>query len=667
MDGLMTPTLAWLLLITVTSFAAFLFALRAGLFARFSHGFLLTVLTAMVGIGLLTAGLQWVVDSQFSHALVFNGLSNGMSATGGVVQAQIQDDVASIMNILSRLSQNLTVEEARKTPAGVRDQFTSLKTFHQLLMQLMVVDGGGHPVASLFPVQSPSPLPPDALASLRAGNPYISQPWLSPIFRRWFLTLAVPMWDAHGRFTGALVSDYDLQDLLRSIIVPAHFGKSGYSVLADAQGRILAHPQLGQIGTDISSLPAVRMGMKGQSGWLTGRGRKGHEWVYVYRPIKSPSTEGQHNWTLLIQTSPTEALAPIRALRREFLIGLTVFLIFSLLLALEVAVSTLKPLNRLLHFIRSVREGDIQHRLPIRGHDEVNQLAEALNEMTDALSERERMEQTMDEQRSQHARIESELAIARQTQMGLLPQAFNQPHHPREIDIHASLEPAREMSGDFYDLIFMENGQVCIVIGDVSGKGVPASLHMGITKSLIQATARPGHLDANEILRTVNRELSRDNEQMVFITVFLAILDPATGQLWYSNAGHNPPLLLRQDHRVELVSGRGVALGVDEDATYVQWETTLAPEECLVLYTDGVTEAFNPEEEMFDESGLKDAMAGMAGRSSQAAVQGIIEAVRIFANGAPQSDDLTLMALRYVGRQLAGASVPTEVAAASQS
>lgn len=651
----MTPTLAWLLLTTVAGLAAFLYAIRAGLFARFSHGFLVTLMVALIGLGLLTAGLQGVIDSQLSHLLVFNGLANGMSAAGSVVQSQIQDDVGNIINVMSRMSQDLSVEGARQNPDAVRDQFRKLKTFHQLLMQLAVVDPRGRPVVSLFPMQKAAPLPPQALRDIRQGSFYISDPWMSGTFRRWFMTMAVPIRDDQGQVTGALLSNYDIQDMLKSIIVPAHFGKSGFSILTDYRGKVLAHPELADVGEDLSSYAAVRHGTKGESGWLTGPDTNGKEWVFVYRPIENPATQGSHPWTLLTQTSPEEALAPIRTLHREVAIGMAAFVIFSMLLALEISVSMVKPLNRLLQFVRAVREGHLTQHVPIRGHDEVNQLGEALNQMTDALRQREEMERILDEQRAQGARIESELQIARQTQMGLLPQTFNLEHHPAQVDVHASLEPAREVGGDFYDLFYMKDGRVGMVIGDVSGKGVPASLHMAITKTLIQATARHGALAPNEVLERVNQELARNNEQMVFITVFLAILDPASGALTYSNAGHNPPLLLREGGRVELVSGRGVALGVDEDATYVQWTTSMMPEDSLLLYTDGVTEAFNPEEEMFDETGLKVAMADMRGRSSQELVQRIVEAVRTFAGGAPQSDDLTLMAVRYCGRDRASA------------
>lgn len=647
----MTPTLAWLLLATVAGLGAFLYAIRAGIFARFSHGFLVTVIVALVGLGLLTAGLQGVIDSQLTHLLVFNGLANGMSATGSVVQAQIQDDAGSFVNVMSRMSQTLSLDEARQKPADLRHQFANLKTFHQLLMQMAVVDRQGHTVVSLFPMQQGAPLPPDALSSIRQGSFYISDPWMAKYFRRWFVTLAVPIWDEQHQVAGALVCNYDLQDMLRTIIVPAHFGKSGFSILTDYQGKVLAHPDLAHVGEDLSSYAAVQNGIKGESGWLTGKDSAGKDWVFVYRPIESPATQGNHHWTLLIQTSPAEALAPIRKLRREFIIGMGVFLVLSILLALEVSVSTVKPLNRLLQFVRAVREGHLDQHVPIRGRDEVNQLGGALNEMADALRQREEMERILDEQRAQGARIESELQIARQTQLGLLPHVFNLPHHPVEVDIHASIEPAREVGGDFYDVIHLKDGRVGVVIGDVSGKGVPASLHMAITKSLIEATARHGALAPNEVLERVNQELARNNEQMVFITVFLAILDPATGILTYSNAGHNPPLLLREGGRVELVSGRGVALGVDEDATYVQWTIPMQPQDSLLLYTDGVTEAFNPQEEMFDETGLKTAMAGMRGHSSRDLVQQIVQAVQTFADGAPQSDDLTLMAIRYCGRE----------------
>jgi len=250
-------------------------------------------------------------------------------------------------------------------------------------------------------------------------------------------------------------------------------------------------------------------------------------------------------------------------------------------------------------------------------------------------------------------RMERELASARDIQLAMVPSVFPEPTAASPVEIFATLEPARQVGGDLYDVFALESGSLCFVVADVSDKGAPAALFMARAKTLTRLVATllqptngnpPG---PSEILERVNVELCRDNAQGMFVTVFLGILDPATGALAFCNAGHTAPYVLSpRDGVVALVGARGKPLGIRPALTWESSTAALAPGDGLFLFTDGITEAMDPAGELFSEERLEAALAGLAGSTSQAVVEGVLDAVRQFAAGAPQSDDIAAMALR---------------------
>jgi len=190
-----------------------------------------------------------------------------------------------------------------------------------------------------------------------------------------------------------------------------------------------------------------------------------------------------------------------------------------------------------------------------------------------------------------------------------------------------------------------------LVIGDVSGKGVPASLFMAVTKTMIKAKATKG-LAPETVLTHVNQDLSLENDSMMFVTLFLGILDTGTGELEYCNAGHNPPLLLSPSGRVlTLHPTGGIALGVAEERVYQSRKINLQKGDSLFLYTDGVTEAMNKGEELFSEGRLIQELAEMRDKSLQEIITGVMGKIESFSAGVPQADDITLMVIRYHGKE----------------
>jgi phosphoserine phosphatase RsbU/P len=255
------------------------------------------------------------------------------------------------------------------------------------------------------------------------------------------------------------------------------------------------------------------------------------------------------------------------------------------------------------------------------------------------------------EQRSQaeKERMEGELNLARDIQLSLVPRAF--PPYPdiKEFDVWAMLQPAREVGGDLYDFFFVGPDSFYIIIGDVSGKGAPAAMLMASTRMLIRTHAST-EVSPERILNRVNKELARDNDTSMFVTLFLGILNIRSGELKYTNAGHNLPYLCRNADVLEPVSGgNGLALGVLEEAPYTCSSLIIHPGGTLILYTDGVTEAMNRKKEFFGEAKLEQLLAKSSGCEPSVVIDTIRNEVGKFAAGAYQADDITLLVLKYNG------------------
>jgi sigma-B regulation protein RsbU (phosphoserine phosphatase) len=250
--------------------------------------------------------------------------------------------------------------------------------------------------------------------------------------------------------------------------------------------------------------------------------------------------------------------------------------------------------------------------------------------------------------------IEGELAAAREIQMSIVPKIFPPFPERSEFQLHAVLEPAKEVGGDLYDFFFVDQNHLVFLIGDVSGKGVPASLFMAVTKTLIKTRAASG-IGPDEILCSVNRDLCEGNDTTMFVTVFCAVLEVDSGRIVYSSAGHNPPVLLRKTGTAEYLLFNGsTALGVFEDSLYSREIVYLSPEDTLILYTDGITEAMNPDGRFFSDERLLRSVQAIGPDTAEKTAFKIVAEVHEFAAGAPQSDDITLLALKYKGPRKKG-------------
>ncbi len=254
-----------------------------------------------------------------------------------------------------------------------------------------------------------------------------------------------------------------------------------------------------------------------------------------------------------------------------------------------------------------------------------------VKEWRDALSSRDKL-----------VALQNELDIATQMQQSILPTEF-----PRGTDyqVFGYMRAARNVGGDFFDVVRLDDGRIGLAIADVSDKGVPASLFMMSSRTLLKGAAI-GHTEPGEVVKTVNELLIEDNKSAMFVTLVYAVYDGTSGELTYANGGHNPPIIVHADGRATVLPlTDGVALGLMPGLEYQQNTVTLSPGDTLVLYTDGVTEAMNPEREEFGIERLRKVFAESAPMDPEEATLEIFKAVDSFADGAPQHDDVTCLTL----------------------
>ena len=255
------------------------------------------------------------------------------------------------------------------------------------------------------------------------------------------------------------------------------------------------------------------------------------------------------------------------------------------------------------------------------------------------------------ESQEEHSQLESlkeDLTTARSIQQYFLPQTF--PPFPEEsghLDIYASMTPAKDIGGDFYDFFRIDDDHIAFVIGDVCGKGIPAALFMAFSRTIIRSKGVECD-SASACLTKSNHLLAAYSIECMFVTAFYAIYNTKTGDVTYSNAGHNPPFVLRRDGSVEeLPSSKKPMLGVFE-IEYDEEAFRLEPGDTLVMYTDGVTEAKDPNNEEFGTRRLTTTLGGLPGKGSQQIIEEVKSAIKEFTNGAEQSDDITML---VVGRK----------------
>lgn len=453
-------------------------------------------------------------------------------------------------------------------------------------------------------------------------------------------------------FSGVVSADLSLK-WLKEIISTIKIHQTGYAFLISQSGVFVSHPDKDLIMNEsIFSISEAygdtklrnigRDMIHGKEGFITlNQNMTGKISKMYYAPLQSTG------WSVGVVVPEEELFAALRTLTLELiLIGGVGFTLLFLVIVFISGKMT-RPISALADRTIEIAKGNLDIALPVsRSNDEIGDLTSSFENMRSALKE---YIVDLKETTAIKERIESELKIAHTIQMSFLPKHFPPFPEKQEFDIYAALIPAKEVGGDLYDFFLLDDRHLFFSIGDVSGKGVPAALFMAVTKTLMKGIASE-NITPSDILERTNRELCVDNDTMMFCTVVCGILNFATGELAYANAGHNPPLVISAGHKPEwLEVTPQIMLGVMEDAGYTTQTAVLKPGTSLVLYTDGVTEAMDHENKLYANDRLVRTLEADNGDCAQEIVENIILSVREFVGAVAQSDDITVLALTFNG------------------
>ena len=287
-------------------------------------------------------------------------------------------------------------------------------------------------------------------------------------------------------------------------------------------------------------------------------------------------------------------------------------------------------------------------QLNIHTGDEIEELSEAIKTMEMEIND---YIDHLTEVTAEKERMGAELNIATQIQASMLPCIFPAFPDRTEFDIYASMDPAKEVGGDFYDFFLIDEDHIALVMADVSGKGVPAALFMVIAKTLLKNTAQSG-ISPKEVLSQVNTQLCENNEAEMFVTVWLGIMQISTGHMVCANAGHEYPAIRRVGGQYELLHDKhGFVLAGMEGSRYREYEITLEKGDSLFVYTDGVPEATNAENELFGTDRMLEALNQNPDAASEEVIRQVQKAMEVFVKQAPQFDDITMLSMIYKGKE----------------
>ena len=370
--------------------------------------------------------------------------------------------------------------------------------------------------------------------------------------------------------------------------------------------------------------------------FLSLKDSSGHVFMLYSAPIS------RSGWIVVTAFPARSVVEPVTIVIGVFLAMMIVGLIIVALVCRFAIKRLTKPITRFAESANEIAKGNFQAELPvIKSKDEMMLLHDSFKTMQTSLIQQIEEVKTVNEEKG---RIESELQIARNIQMAMLPKVF--PPYPdrHDIDIYGQLTPAREVGGDLYDF-HIRDEKLFFCIGDVSGKGVPAALVMAVTRALFR-TASARENDPAKILTSMNNIMVEGNDSYMFVTMFIGIMDLATGQLSYSNAGHDAPILMGKEGNGYLPCDANLPLGISPGWEFTLQETVIDPKTIIFLYTDGLTEADNGNHELFKEERIFEVME-QSERQPLLLIKNMTKGVHRFVGSAEQSDDLTMLAVQY--------------------
>ena len=387
----------------------------------------------------------------------------------------------------------------------------------------------------------------------------------------------------------------------------------------------------------------------------------------AYVPFKLPH-DAMRTYVFMADIPLDEIYTELRQTQTQIIAGGAVISLVTLLLSYLLASAVSKPMSQLAQTICGMSQSDFHlapaaraqiETLAHSSYRETRQLARSFLTMEARLQS---YFVELEETAAEKQRIASDLSIARDIQMGLLRKVL--PQRP-EVDCFATVIPAKEVGGDFFDIICLDENRVLLTVADVSGKGIPGALFMAVTKTLLDSS-RATLTAPDKMLEFINERLAEENDALMFVTMFLGVLDIRTGELRYANAGHNPPYIVRRDGTLKTLDApHGMALGISGEAVFPAHSVRLADGDTLFLFSDGVTEALDVGDALFSEERLEACLCEHVGQSAGELSATVIDQVRQFAGAAPQADDITVLCIKYdpAGARRSSADEPQVVAA----
>jgi sigma-B regulation protein RsbU (phosphoserine phosphatase) len=491
------------------------------------------------------------------------------------------------------------------------------------------------------------------------------------------ISCAMPFYDLSGGgkvIKGVAGNGSLISENVNKIIDSAKIGSTGYAFILNEKGQVLFTPKQNSYTTDESGyivgedyLNSLNSGLKdlarrmmgSQSGLMTLE-LDGQEVYVAYYPLSALP------WSLGVVVPIAEVIAPakkiqqdiltltemeIQSINKNIVIAIIIILVvivvamaIAIAMAFRLSNSLTSPITALTNGAVTISGGDLNYRFDVKTNDEIEILAGSFNQMIGDI-------QTVTAEKQ---RINSELSVASEIQNDMLPRIFPKFSSHDWVALSAKMEPAKEVGGDFFDFFYLdeEETKIVFVIADVSGKGVPAALFMVIAKTLIkQQMLHSG--DPADALEQTNKILCEDNPRSMFVTTLICSVDLKTGQMIYANGGHNPPLLSTGNEPYQFMQlKKGIPPGMMEESRYKICSLQLQPGDKLYLYTDGVNEAMNPKGEQFGNERFLEAANEFLSSTPEEFDAAIRQRVSSFVDGAEQSDDITTLAISYLGNSV---------------
>ena len=476
--------------------------------------------------------------------------------------------------------------------------------------------------------------------------------WTEPYYEKGggdtlMCTYSVPLFrDVRGkeRFIGVLTLDLSLLAIGKAIS-KIKVLESGYAFLVSGNGAILYHPDSLLISQNVIDLAkdSVRPRFNSLSRRIQDSASDNRvivlgETTNTTKMELLPST----GWYLVVVFPVQEVFGDLL----EFLKYLGIIFLCSILAVFIVTIlitrRLTKPLRKLVRITHQIGHGDFDVEIPkVKRRDEIGVLAKSFLDMRDHL---QNYIQQLKQTTSEKEKIESELSIAHTIQMGMLPREFPL---RSEFELFAILDSAKAVGGDLYDFFFLDQDHMFVSVGDVSGKGVPASLFMTVVRTLYRSRTMDGQ-PMHQIMAHINKELCKDNPNVMFVTMVSGIINLKTGLVELCNAGHNPPLIMDKDGKVRRVNlFSAIPLGIEEYHGYKTEIVQMNPGDRLVLYTDGVTEALDANGDLYTENRLMDVLKESKSADVPTLVKSVVDSIYQFAKGQEQADDITMLILGY--------------------